>query len=99
MRDIIAYKSKFLIKFFPADRDIILRRVDLQNGERMCFQKFPKNFGAGALTAQGRRNRKMLDVGKRADLPGKKNSAEGIIFQNSATAVLWVAQNILLAFG
>lgn len=25
----------------------------------------------------------MLDVGKRADLPGKENSAEGIIFQNS----------------
>lgn len=41
----------------------------------------------------------MLDVGKRADLPGKENSAEGIIFQNSVTVVLWVAQNILLAFG
>lgn len=99
MRDIIAYKSKSLIKFFPADRDIILRRVDLQNGERMCFQKFPKNSGTGSLTAQGRRNRKMLDVGKRADLPGKENSAEGIIFQNNVTVVLWVTQNILLAFG
>ena len=99
MRDIIAYKSKSLIKFFPADRDIILRGIDLQNSERMCFQKFPKNSGTGSLTAQKRRNRKMLDVGKRADLPGKENSAEGIIFQNSATMVLGVAQNILLAFG
>lgn len=41
----------------------------------------------------------MFDVGKRADLLGKENSAEGIIFQNSATMVLGVAQNILLAFG
>ncbi len=91
MRDIIAYKSKPLIKFFPADGDIILRGIDLQNGERMCFQKFPKNSGPGSLTAQRRRNCKMLDVGKRADFPGKKNSAEGIIFQNSVTVVLWVA--------
>lgn len=99
MRDIIAYKSKPLIKFFPADGDIILRGIDLQNGERMCFQKFPKNSGTGSLTAQRRRNRKMLDVGKRADLPRKENSAEGVIFQNSVTVVLWVTQNILLAFG
>lgn len=41
----------------------------------------------------------MLDVGKRADLPRKENSAEGVIFQNSVTVVLWVTQNILLAFG